>query len=340
MPVSNLSATEAPQPEPAPPRAAHPYRAFILRIGLGVAIVAFLLWHFDARPALRTLARERLGFFAATLLIYVAGQVMSAYRWQLLAQVLGIRGSFVDFLRYYFVGMFTNLFVPGLVGGDAARAFYLGRRHHRMPEAIAATVADRGYGLLALFWFAALIALTLNRGMLPRNVIVPTLAIGAITFAGYLASPLVARLIHVAPRPIRRALGIIAPYLHRPSSVLPALGLSLVLQASVAFCQYLLALGLGLNVPLSAFMLIVPIANVFASLPITLNGLGVRETMYVTLFGMAGVSGDTAIALGLLLFVATLLGGLVGAVAFVTTEVPAGAARAPIHAPDVSENVL
>ena len=41
------------------PRAAHPYRAFALRTGLGVAIVGFLLWHYDARPALHTLARER-----------------------------------------------------------------------------------------------------------------------------------------------------------------------------------------------------------------------------------------------------------------------------------------
>src|SRR5690348_6846967 len=205
MPVSNLSATEAAREEQAPARPAHPYRAFILRIGLGAAIVAFLLWHYDVGPALRTLAREDPRFFAATLIVYVAGQAMSAYRWQLLASVLGIRGSYADFLRYYFVGMFTNLFVPGLVGGDAARAFYLGRRHHRMPEAIAATVADRGYGLLALFWFAALIALALNHGMLPHNVIVPTLAVGAITFAGHLASPLLARLIHLMPRPVHRA---------------------------------------------------------------------------------------------------------------------------------------
>ena len=55
MPVSNLSTTEAAAAEQPPARAAHPYRAFILRIGLGAAIVAFLLWHYDARPALHTL---------------------------------------------------------------------------------------------------------------------------------------------------------------------------------------------------------------------------------------------------------------------------------------------
>jgi uncharacterized membrane protein YbhN (UPF0104 family) len=146
--------------------------------------------------------------------------------------------------------------------------------------------------------------------------------VGVVTFTAYLASPLIARLIHLTPRPIRRALGIIAPYLHKPAAVLPAIILSMILQASLALCQYILALGLGLHLPLSMFLLIVPISGVLASLPVTLNGLGLRETAYLFLFGMAGVSRDDAIALGLLLFAATMVGGLFGAIAFITTEVP------------------
>ncbi len=321
---SNLPANEAPSrhaPE-TPARPTHPYRAFAMRIGLGIAIVGFLLWHYDARPALRTLARESPLYFTATVAIYLAGQVMSAWRWQLLAAVLNLRGPFAEFMRYYFVGVFTNLFVPGLVGGDAARAFYLGRRHGRMGEAIATALADRGYGLLALFWFAALIALTMNHGTLTPNVTRPIVAVAMVTFAGYLASPLIARLIHLTPRPIRRAIGIITPYLHKPAAVLPAIVVSMILQASLVVCQYVLALGLGLHLPLSMFLLIVPISGVLASLPLTLNGLGLRETAYLFLFGMAGVSRDHAIALGLLFFAATIVGGLFGAIAFVTTEVP------------------
>lgn len=309
--------------EPAAVRAAHPYRSFILRVGLGAAIVAFLLWHYDARPALRTLAREDISFFVATVALYVAGQVMSAYRWRLMAAALGVHESFSDFLSYYFVGMFTNLFVPGLVGGDAARAYYLGRKSHRMPEAIASAVADRGYGLLALFWFAAAVAIVLNRGLLPASIITPVLAVGALMLAAYVASPLVARAAQWGPRPLRRAVGIVAPYLHHPASVLIPIALSVVLQASLAICQYLLALGLGIRLPLTVFLLIVPITNVVASLPITLNGLGVRETAYLMLFGMAGLGRNDAIALGLLWFAATMIGGLFGAIAFITTEVPA-----------------
>jgi glycosyltransferase 2 family protein len=303
---------------------AHPYRAFAMRTGLGVAVVAVLLWRYDARPIFRILTRERAAYFATVVVLYVAGQAMCAYRWQLLAAILKVQGRYREFLAYTFVGMFTNLFVPGLLGGDAARSIYLGRRCGRMGEAIASVVADRGIGLIGLFWLAALAAIFLDFAPIPSSIITPTVGVGAITLVGFLASPLAARLIHLMPRPLRRAGGIVAPYLHQPVTLIPAIALSIVLQVTLAVGQYLLAVGLGLKVPLSLFVLCVPIANVFASLPLTLNGLGIRESAYLVLFGMAGMGKEDAIALGLLWFAATMLGGLIGAIAFVTTPAPVG----------------
>jgi uncharacterized membrane protein YbhN (UPF0104 family) len=300
----------------------HPYRAFAIRAGLGVAVVAVLLWRYDARPIFRILSRERPAYFAAAIVIYLAGQSMCAYRWQLLAAILKVRGRYSEFLAYTFVGMFTNLFVPGLLAGDAARSVYLGRRYSMMGEAIASVVADRGVGLLGLFWLAAFAAIFLNFAPLPPSIITPTVAVGAITLAGFLAAPLVARMIHLMPRPLRRAAGIITPYLHQPGALIPAIVLSILLQITLAAGQYLLAVGLGITVPLSLFILCVPIANVFASLPLTLNGLGIRESAYLVLFGMARMRKEDAIALGLLWFAVTMVGGMTGAIAFVTTPAP------------------
>jgi glycosyltransferase 2 family protein len=124
------------------------------------------------------------------------------------------------------------------------------------------------------------------------------------------------------PRLLRRGLGVVHPYLHRPLSMLPGFSLSFLLQASLGMAQWILARGLGLPQPLAVFLLCVPIANVAAGFPVTLNGLGVRETAYLILFGMAGMARDDAIALGLLWFAATMLGGLTGAVAFALTDFP------------------
>jgi glycosyltransferase 2 family protein len=296
-----------------------------MRAGLGVALVAVLLWRYDARPIFRILGRERADCFAAAVALYLVGQALSTYRWQLLAALLNVRGRYREFLGYYFIGMFTNLLVPGLVGGDAAKSVYLGRRHGRMGEAIASVVADRAVGLLGLFWLVALAAIFLHPASIPSWMIAAAIVTSAITLAGLLASPRIARLIHLMPRPLRRAGGIVAPYLHNPAALIPAIALSIVLQVILALGQYLLAVGLGLTMPLSLFIFCVPVANVFASLPVTFNGLGIRESAYLLLFGMAGMRKEEAIALGLLWFAATMVGGLTGAIAFVTTQAPIGA---------------
>ena len=69
---------ESPLTEPtAPPPAtesgsqpAHPYRAFIVRAGLGLAVVAVLLWRYDARPVFRVFVRERPAYFASAVALY------------------------------------------------------------------------------------------------------------------------------------------------------------------------------------------------------------------------------------------------------------------------------
>ena len=305
--------------ETQPPRS---YRGFILRAGLSVAIILFLFWRYDPRPILQILARENPGYFLATLSLFIAGHVIAAYRWQLLAAIVGVHGSFMEFVAIYFIGFFTNLFVPGLMAGDAARIVYLGRRHNQMAGALASIAANRAYGLLGLFWFAASMVYVFDGGGLPATVTRPILWIGALTLAAYLVSPWLATLIPSTPRPVRRAIGLIAPYLHHPFKIIPPLALSFALQASRSACQWLLALGLGLDVPIRPFLLVVPIASVFASLPVSLAGLGVREAVYLVLFEMLGVDRNDAVALGLLFFATTILAGLTGALAFVTTELP------------------
>ena len=303
---------------------------FALRAGAGLVIVALLLWHYDVRPVIHQIARERIGFFLIAVMLYLAGQVMSAWRWSLLGAILDFRAPFIEYLSYVFIGMFTNVFVPGLVGGDALRAIYLGRRHQRMADAIASVAADRIVGLIGLTWLGATAAAALSV-KLPRSVTLPTIAVGAISLAGFAALPLIGKLSSRMPGRIAGAAATIAPYLDRPLAMMPAVGLSIALQLSLAICQWILARGLGLSAPVTLFVLCVPIANVFASLPVTLNGLGVRETAYMMLFGMAGMAKADAIALGLLWFAATLIGNLTGVVAFVLTESPPLRATADEH---------
>jgi uncharacterized membrane protein YbhN (UPF0104 family) len=295
---------------------------FAIKLGAGLSLLALLLWHYDLRSTICLIERERADFFAAAVALFVAGQIMSAFRWQLLALLNGLEGPFREYLGYYFIGMFTNVFVPGLIGGDALRAIYLGRRHGRVAEALASVVADRGVGLLALFWLASGATVCATGVRLPPSMVRVTAAAGATSLLVYLAAPLVASLVLRLGGRFGRRLAPAITYMRRPVTLMPAILLSVLLQLSLAVCQYLLALGLGLPIRLRTFVLIVPIANVVASLPLTINGLGMREAAYLVLLGMAGIGKDQAVALSLLYFAATLTGGITGVVPFIMTPMP------------------
>jgi uncharacterized membrane protein YbhN (UPF0104 family) len=142
------------------------------------------------------------------------------------------------------------------------------------------------------------------------------------TIASFFAAPLINRLLQSSHGRLRALGDTVAPYLANPARLLPAIGLSLVLQTDLAIAQWVLALGLGLAIPLRVFLLSMPIANAFASIPVTLNGLGLREATYLVMLGMAGVGHSDAVALGLLWFIATALAGLTGIVPFLITGTP------------------
>lgn len=295
------------------------YLGFVLRAGVGIAIVTFLVWRYDARSVLRLLAREQPIYFAAAVGVYLSTLVISTYRWRLLAAIVQLDASFTDFLAFRFIATFANTLIPGVVGGDALRAIYLGRRASRLGEAFASVIADRVVGLVGLFWLAAFAAIFLNEPGLSAVVTAPPIGIGLITLAAFVASPLLIRVIHMMPPRLSRYASFIVTYLEHPGALLAALVLSVIVQSAFAVCQYLLARGIGLDASFTLFLFCVPIAGVFASLPLTVNGLGVREGAYLVLFGMAGVRRTDAIALGLLWFVSTTLGALPGLIAFVAT---------------------
>jgi uncharacterized membrane protein YbhN (UPF0104 family) len=317
-----MGALESPVRDRVAAQSRRAVTTFLIRAALGCGLIGFLLWLYGAQRIVQVLAHERLDLFFAAVALYVAGQIMSSYRWQLLARINGIEGPWREFLAYYFIGMATNLFVPGLIGGDAARATYLGLRHRRMADAIASVVADRGIGLVALFWMAAIAAVTVSSVRLPPSLIFAVTIIGILVMLGFFLATLLIGSARRFTGRIGKLIGPLMPYLGRPTALIPAIILSLILQASLALCQYLLAVGMGLRLPLSAVLLVVPMANVAASLPLTLNGLGVREGAYLLLFGMAGISHQDAVALGLLWFASTMVGGLTGIMPFVFTALP------------------
>src|SRR5882672_10783890 len=98
-----------------------------IRIGGSVVLVAVVFWQLERGSVIKKLAHVDWSWWLAAFLCYVVAQLISSIRWRELARPYGFRHSYGAYVAYYFVGNFFNLVLPSSVGGDAARAWYLGR---------------------------------------------------------------------------------------------------------------------------------------------------------------------------------------------------------------------
>src|SRR5271169_3978933 len=124
------------------------------KLALSAALLAFLLVKTDVRDIRTALAAARPAWLMLSLAALVASQVVSAYRWALLAWAIGFTEPFTRVCTYYFSGMYLNLFGPGTVAGDLGRVLFLAGGQRRA-LALTTVVAHRAIGFVALVWIGA-----------------------------------------------------------------------------------------------------------------------------------------------------------------------------------------
>jgi uncharacterized membrane protein YbhN (UPF0104 family) len=65
------------------------------------------------------------------------------------------------------------------------------------------------------------------------------------------------------------------------------------------------------------FLIFIPVITLISMIPISLNGMGLREYAFMSLFGAIGVDRESCIALGLLSSIVTILSSLPGGVVYI-----------------------
>lgn len=294
---------------------------FVVKLVVSAGLLVYLLGLADLERLAEALRAVDPVLVALALLIYLAGQILSALKWRLLAGAVGLDRPFRRFLRHYFVGMFFNVFGFGTVGGDVVRGLALAGRAGRRTLALHTVVADRVSGLLVLLAIALASLLLFRTYDLPAIVYWTTVALSAGLLAGWRLAPV---LLPLALRPehwFRRLVERdLAPYWSDAALLARVTALSAVFHLSQIAVLAILAAALGLEIPATYFFIFGPLVNVFAALPISVNGLGVRESAYVFFLTHVGVDAESAIAFAFLWFGLVLASGAVGGAVYVRSE--------------------
>jgi hypothetical protein len=290
----------------------------VLRPIIAIALIALLARHVDFGGAARVLAQVPPAAALLALGLFGVGQALSTLRWRIaLAQFAGLPPAFGRLLRIYLIGMFVNLGLPTMAGGDVVRAEMLRRLIRSRGGAYASILADRLIGVVAVVTLAGLAAFAagaqLETGL--RHFAVLTLV--AVTGLA-LGLVLLARARRLWPRHLRldAFAGALAALAARPRVLALCLGIALAVQVvAVILPIAILARAMGIDLPFAVHAMLVPVIVLVTLLPLAPGGIGLRETAFVVLYARFGVPADSAFALGAAWSVILLAYGLVGGLA-------------------------
>jgi hypothetical protein len=274
------------------------------------------------------------GLSALAALAFFLCASFAAIRWNHLLRANGVRTSLWETWRLYWVGTFFNNFVPGLTGGDLARAYFIAKRTGRKTVPVLTVMVDRIVGVAAL----ALLALVVVLFNLDK---LADLAWGVLTFVMGLGLLVVlflspsARLFMTRANRIERfarngflhrLLEAIEAYQSQKALLLFWLLASMLNHVLSTAVVALLGQAMGLHVSLSNYFVLVPVISIASAVPLTPSGWGVSEALSDLLFvKFAGLAVGDGAGLSVVSRIVGICWSLMGGILLVLMKDRAGA---------------
>ena len=295
----------------------------VLKAGISTACLALLFYQIGAESLQVTLRQADPFAIARLLILLCALYFVQAVRWWLIGTKLGFKWSLLTAIELAFVGAFFNQLLPSSSGGDAVRAWKLTRAGIPIRYAVSSVVLDRMSALIAIGLIFCLGLSVLYRilgkyvGSVDARILYAVLPV-ALTLVG-VAAWAYARFPSIRQNRLARSIGKLgsdakAIFLS-PALLLSTTMLSLVIQITVGYIVWRLALDFGAKLDFIEFSLLWPVVLILSFLPISIAGWGVREGAMVITFNILGNSSSialgTSIAFGILMILASVPGGVI-----------------------------
>jgi uncharacterized protein (TIRG00374 family) len=316
------------------------YLIFFGKAIVSIGLIWYLLSITEFSAVFASLRSANPYWLVLSFITLLIGKFLTSYRWQFLLKAQDIVIPLRFLIASVFVGQFFNSFLPTTVGGDAMRAYDTAAQSRESTKSVISVFADRLIGVFALV-LLALLALMIGylSGQDVSFYLVPVLLVFLLCSLTMLLI-FNAKLVGIFGRLLQSLrLSKVAATLDEanqsfqilkgePLILLIAFLVSLLLQVNVILFYYFIGISLNLGVSFLYFSMIVPIALVVLLVPFSINGIGIREGIFVYLLTELGVATKDAIALSWISFGLMLTQGLIGGIIFALRGVDLNQSRA------------
>ncbi|HVE15334.1 MAG TPA: lysylphosphatidylglycerol synthase transmembrane domain-containing protein [Chthoniobacterales bacterium] len=303
-----------------------------LQIAVSLALIAWIFHDPHKREQISiALKTAQLGWFLPALAAFGAALLLQTQRWHVLLRAIGINFAWLRTWQLVMVGMFFNFVLPGATGGDVVKIFYAMREAKSQDKAAAflSVVLDRVAGLLALafvsvfvvIWkFQALMSTPIAQGLLLMIAIILAGSVGVIVASVVVAAR---RLEDRLPErmPLRRGIVDLAVairhYAKSPRALLAVFGISIVVHLLMFLVFYFSGRAFVAALGIAEIYSVMPIINTITALPLSLQGVGVREQLFEKLLnGLYGTPVAIADLISMGGYLVSVAWSLVGGLAF------------------------
>jgi glycosyltransferase 2 family protein len=304
------------------------YISAILRIGVALVALYFVFRGEDLGHIGKTFLGINWFVFAGAFLLYVLCNCIFVVRWGLLLKAQEIHIGYFTALKLHFLGLFYNNCLPGSVGGDLLRAWYVTHHTDKKVEAALSVFVDRAIGLgctivLAAFFYWLILSgqssegLDISRSIGGSNGLIVYVKWLVIVF--FMAAVLLVILLSVSRRGrgmlkraysmvwqkgtilLKKLITAVRLYCSKPFTLMFAVFLTFFIQILAIFCIWLICWERGIGVELKYYLAFFPVSWVAGSLPISVGGVGIVEGSLKMLFSkVPGILNGQSVIPGLI----------------------------------------
>jgi uncharacterized protein (TIRG00374 family) len=301
----------------------HTIISYLIKLSISAGLLLLIIRTVNLDETLTSLSLVPPAFFIGALCLQLASTSIASYRWFLIMRRLGSKDTFIFFLKSYFKGTFFNQGLPTSIGGDGIRIVDYSRVSGSTLDAFCGVFIDRFAGLAGLL-ILNICALSFSGELLPQQI------------RYLLFSVLLLLLLFLValfyPRRIKfftanRWFSMIGQLSERywqvyssPLSIAAQLGLSILIHLCAMTAIYFLGTGVGVNYPLTVFLVLVPPVILLTLLPISLAGWGIREGAMVGFFLLVGADKTRVLSFSVLYGIIVLLHSLPGLVVYLAQK--------------------
>jgi glycosyltransferase 2 family protein len=301
----------------------------VLKIVVSAGLIAFLLSQVDIRLLWGLISGADPWLLLLAFALYLLAITLGCVKWWFLISPLGMTTPFSDLLAYTFVGLFFGNVLPSNLGGDVVRAYDLAAATRRTEDAAISVLVDRLMGLAAFFAAAVVVALLLVfmlGGTLELEQIVAWVLAGfgvlllglALLFSRRVTQrgaflfdlPILSRFRPMAAK-VFHALQV---YRLSYGALGRAFLVSFAVMVVTSLVQLAISRSMGLDIPAVYFFLFNPLIAFVLVVPVSVNGIGLKEAAFVFFYGLVGVAQPAALSISLVFHAIIVASSLPGGV--------------------------